>query len=175
MGVLCKNDNSKIMQSLLMEVMTRNLQLKCLYIVLSFHTDKAQQCFSNDTYNVSYFFIGKFCLTALKFPDLYRNGPDEFLPVSLLLKKWRWQSCVIVGTVVPVRLQRWHAKKKDPVIQPWCWIDCLKCKLTWSRARSFHSLVLCTWSRAKSFHHCELCSIRPKRYSSPQLTGQEEK
>lgn len=45
MGVLFKSDNSKITQSLLVEVITRNFQLKRPYIVLSFHTDKAQQCF----------------------------------------------------------------------------------------------------------------------------------
>lgn len=71
--------------------------------------------------------------------------------------------------------QRQHARKEDSIIQCQCWINCLKRKLTQSRVRSFHYSVVCTWSRAKSFHHSVLCSIRPNRYSSTQLTGQEEK
>lgn len=175
MGVLCRNDNSKITQSLLVEAITRNFQLNVFPLFCHLTLIKPSSASSNDSYKVRYFFIRKFCLTALKFPDLCRTGPDEFLPASLLLKKWRWVSYVVVGTIVPVRLQRGHARKNDFVIQHWCWINRPKCKLTWSRARSFHSSVLYTWSRAKSFHHCVLCNIRPNRYSSPQLTGQEEK
>lgn len=84
-------------------------------------------------------------------------------------------SYMVVGSVAPVRPYNQYARKEGSIFQCQCWTNCLKCKLTWSRARSFHYSVLCTWSSAKSFHHSVLRSIRANRYSSTQLTEQEEK